>query len=161
MEELIVLIVTAIGWLFGVGDTKPRPGIGRPAGFPPRPVPPSLQQQRRPPPPLPAQVWRPMPGVTVRAAGNVRRGTGRPGPPPLTRVAVAEPILTLTADTRAARPARAVARVQPVARTTMVPAAGRPSMATELRQQLTPAALRRQVVLSEILRPPLALRDGE
>ena len=152
MEELIVLIVAAVGWLFGDGKAKQRPGVGRPANWPPAPQQPQL---RRPPPPsVPPQRWQPAPPLPVR------RRTGRPGPPP-TRVAVAQPILTRTPDNPADRPARAAARVQPVARTTMVPPTGRRSPATELRQQLTPAALRRQVILSEILRPPLALRDGE
>ncbi len=79
-------------------------------------------------------------------AGPPRRPARRPA---ATTVAVAAPIIT-----RQATPPAAVAVA---AATATKPAT---AAAANVRRWLTPVALRQQVVLSEILRPPVALRDG-
>ena len=149
MEELIVLIANGIAWLF---RDRARDGA-RPAG---------MGQSR--PPPLVRPGKPGVPGVPGRVVQQFRRPPPRRrGGPPMT-AAVAAPILTRSAREPAAAPPM-VARqgaslVQGKGIAPKQPTVGRSTLSlAALKAELTPTALRQQIIVSELLRPPLALRD--
>ncbi len=129
-----------------------RPGAAPGPGQRPNPGPRPIPGQR----PVPAGVRLPQPGQMARpGVAPPRRGPAR-RPLPATMVAVAAPIMT---GPSAQAPMQAT-RIAPARSATGTPAAAKPaSAAAGVRRWLTPAALRQQVVLAEILRPPLALRE--
>ena len=160
MEELIVLIIRGIEWLFSdksQARRSPPPPTGTAWPMPGQPG------QRPPPPPLPQQqqqLTRVAPRTSVMAvrtppAKQQRRRGGRAA---ATTVAVADPILTLSMDELAAASPAAPPLSRGMAKAE-VKSRSRSSVGNDIRGRLTPAALRQQVVLSEILRPPVALRD--
>jgi hypothetical protein len=159
MEELIVLIINGIAWLFrdrtpsrSVTQRRPgqAPGWPAPGQQPARPLQQRGGQQQRPlsqaRPPVPRQAVAP----PVR-----RRPPARPGS---VVAAVAAPIITTP---RQLPPATPVGQPPAVAKAKVPAVTAGSSRVASIRRQLTPAALRQQIVLSEILRPPLALRDRE
>ena len=164
MEELIVLIISGIAWLFGDKGKK------RPPPFPPPtsawPTPPTRQSvapppsSRRQPGPPPRAV--PIPPMRAAVAPQrppgppARRKGGRPSALPAA-VAVARPILTRVANNPTAD---VILQRSPTAGRAAVAPAATPPRTAVLRRQLTPANLRQQILLSEILRPPLALRES-
>ena len=137
MDELIVLLIKGIIRLFSGPAPTARQRVPTvatptsPAGRQPQP--------RRQPP--------------------VAAARPRGGRPSSIRAAVASPILTGSRPVAAAVPPPAPAPAA-AARAKVATATKPPTAATvTVRKWLTPKALRQQVVVSEILRPPLALRD--
>jgi hypothetical protein len=134
MEELIEIIINLIAGVIKRSMTKP----GQPVRTPVR--------QAAPPPP---------PAVKKPA----QRRAGRK--PMMQSVAVAQPIITAatarvaTASTGTAHavPAKSIAASLP----NVKPSAS----AASLSKWLTPTTLRQQFMLTEILRPPLAMRRND
>jgi hypothetical protein len=136
MIELILLIIR----LFNQEKKPPmpRPPLNLPPGYPGVP---QGSPRVAPPPPL-------FPRRTVR----------RPPPLPLQSIAIAQPIMTRSSAVSSAQPTPppAVAKAAKPAIST-APQASANVLA--IRNWLTPATLRQQFLLTEILQPPLALRD--
>jgi hypothetical protein len=150
MEELIEILIRLIAGLF---ENKPP---GRPQ--PPRmPVPPGYSTQP-PGPGRPDPSARP---VAQRQAPAVLRNMRRVPPP---QIAMARPILTpprsrlMLQPTMAPPPPKIVV---PTGAARAITSSGQeqtPSAAA-IRNWLTPASLKQQFLLTEILQPPLALRS--
>ncbi len=150
MDELLVLLIK---------------GIIRALSGPPQKGP----QQRVPvaPAALPGFQQRPGNVATARRPGLVTER--RPAPPPRrggrrptsTLVGVAAPILTPTGAEPALPTTITAATTIRASRGSVLDKSDARSAAspTDVRRWLTPAALRQQVVLAEILGKPLALRD--
>jgi len=105
--------------------------------LPPNPAPPPLPQQRRPMPPT----SRPTPVRRPPKAAAPRRVVPLP-PPPLEEVARPQPVIAPAIT----RPVAPMARRAPTVD------------AAAIAQWLTPATLRKQFILTEVLQPPLAMR---
>jgi hypothetical protein len=133
MEELIEILINLIAGFVQKQAVKPT-------------------QQRTPPVPLAIPVKQ-SPVATKRP---VARRPGRRPPPPI--IAMAQPIVTKvsTAPVAPVAPiARSIVANTGIARPNEVP----PESAVSIRKWLTPATLKNQFLLTEILQPPLALRD--
>jgi hypothetical protein len=117
----------------------------RRAPIPPRPA---IAQQ--------AQLWAQMTGRSTPPALPQRRVI--PSPPPLRQPAPPPPrVATAPRMARpAAQPAAAVDQAAPRAHRTASAAVG----AAVIRRWLRPGVLRRQFILTELLQPPLALREN-
>jgi hypothetical protein len=138
MEELVEILIRLIASLFENKAAKPqRPGgtPSRPGVMPTRPLP-TVQ-----PPPLIKKL-------------APRRGGRRPAP---TTIAVAEPIITKVSDAKSApvQVARTIVANTGIAKPNETPS----QSAAAVRKWLTPDTLKHQFLLTEILQPPLALRD--
>jgi hypothetical protein len=165
MDELIILIIRGIAKLLGA-DNKDAAKGGAAAGKRPPPQPSALeqlqrqlyeQQQRQ-------QQLRAQQAQLQKQGGQPRRpgkGTVRPGrrptppttPPRVSAPPVAAEIATQTpTDTGGAR---AIQAMSPTA----APAAPISADATTIHRWLNPLVLRKQFILTEVLQPPLALRD--
>ena len=133
MDELIVLIIKGIAKMLGGdgGPPKRAPQAQAPTQIPN--VPPAWQEQIR---------------QAVAAAQQTpaqRKARGRrPAPPPVQKAA--PPVVVV-------QEAATVAKAPPTAHRNA------PVIATNLHNWLSPEILRRQFILTEILQPPLALRE--
>jgi hypothetical protein len=174
---IIFLVIWAIGALASVankakqqgGSSQQRPRAN-PTPLSPRGA--RVQQRANPRQQIPRPFVRPAaafkyPAAIVQKAQALNRGTPRK-PPPL------PPVRSLAGGPSAAFPAAALAR-QPLApplpprvpggaalpqqRVAIMPSDRGP--AAQLARWLTPQSLRTQVIVSEILRPPLALRSQD
>jgi hypothetical protein len=140
MDDLIILIVRGLIRLFSGDATKQSPARrGPPSWVPPSPTSPQS------------------PNRTVGRA-PVRAGTRRPAgrrPPPL--VPVAAPIIT--SSSTSVFPAIKVAAKPEV--TAKAPTATHTisANAVAINKWLSPTTLRKQFILTEILQPPLAMRN--
>jgi hypothetical protein len=133
MDELIILLIKGIARMLGGGDAPRRPAQ-QPQGQPQTPnVPAAWQEQIR--------RAAAMAQKTAQAKGRGRR----PAPPPPPAKAP-QPVAVV-------KEAAAPAKAPPTAR--KIP----PVIATNLHNWLSPAVLQRQFILTEILQPPLALRE--
>ena len=141
-----------------------------PPGMPPLPqVPPARPASRPPPPPVfaptrsidarPVPVRQPVPRRVIPVAQPAhRQPPARPKQKPKKQKSRdLPPAPPLPSAIPAAVPvaARAVSEARPAAR----PAAPAPADAAALSRWLNPGTLRSQFILTEILQPPLALRD--
>jgi len=143
MDDLIILLVAWLIKKFAGGENK--------SATPPRQVP-------RPVPP----------GVGVRQPAPPGLALRRPGPPPLPGVRIVQQgprrIIRRVAAQAPAAPAQA-AESMPAVSPRVAPKVAKPRLATAtvarppLAAMLTRSALRQQIVLNEILQPPLALRE--
>jgi hypothetical protein len=139
MEELVVLIIRLIERMLS-------------------PKPPASPQRRIPtqPPALPRGVVPSRAPVTKKMP-SARRG--RRSPPP---IAIAAPLFTAAPAPAATSlpPMVPMQRTQAKAIVPTTPTHTAPALdAASLRRWLTPVTLRQQYLLTEILQPPLALRD--
>jgi hypothetical protein len=133
MEELIEILINLIIRAFQNKPVKPV----LPQQLPPRQIPAA--------PPKPA---------VMRKTPPPRRPVRRPIPP---GVAIAQPIVT---NVRPAPPQVATV-ARPIQSRTATPTTAAPTQsAAAIRKWLSPATLRNQFLLTEILQPPLALRDN-
>jgi hypothetical protein len=134
MEELIELLIRLIAGLMKAGQVPQAPA-------------------RRPTAAAP-MASKP-PGVRAKPPGIRRAGARRLTPPP---IAVARPIVT---GTGSYSPATVAAQVAPAktAKPAAAPAVKPSATAATLRRWMTPETLRQQFILTEILQPPLALRE--
>jgi hypothetical protein len=130
MDDLLIILIKAIAKWLG-GPPQRRPTAQTPT--PPTPnLPPAWQEQVRK-------------AMAVAQRPGKARGR-RPAPPPMP---VAAPVMFVT-DVHMAPPAPAAH-----ASTRQAPHAAR----ADLRHWLTPSILQRQFILTEVLQPPLALRE--
>jgi hypothetical protein len=130
MDDLIVLLIRALAKWLGGGQTR-RPGQ-------PNPTPPNQ-------PPARGQQIRKM----VTTAKRPAKGQPRGRLPALPPIPMAEPVIAVPhGPIQSPAPA-------PHASTRQAPGTAR----ADLRHWLTPAVLRRQFILTEVLQPPLALRE--
>lgn len=151
MDELIILIIKGIIKLFG-GDTDQK---RRPAGRGPQSIErQSWQQRTLQQPSLPpalaaaiASLQQPNRGGRAPKAGKRRRQV-----PPI--ALPVPPIAAEVGEIVEMVPPPAIARHGSGAK-----AAASSANAIALRAWLTPAGLRKQFVITEILQPPLALRE--
>jgi hypothetical protein len=138
MDDLIIILVRAFArWLSGPPQRRPSPPQrqsspppANPAGHPN--LPPAWQEQVR----------RAMAAAQRPAKGKPRR----PAPPPLPPLPPVT-IIQTAAPAPIAAPAHASTRQGPG------------TARADLRHWLTPAVLQKQFILSEVLQPPLALRE--
>jgi hypothetical protein len=134
MDELIILLVRGLIKLLG-GDASKRPvrSIGAPW---------------EPPAPAAAPAKTTAMGNAFSARPVKRRPGGRRPPPP---IPVAAPIVTSTQAPPHTAPAPATAKAREMSGVNAV----------ALHRWLTPQTLRRQFILTEVLQPPLALRNSD
>jgi hypothetical protein len=133
MEELVEILINLLASLFQ--DRRPKP---------PAPFNPSLRPAPSPQPPA----------IPVRKAGP-RRAVRRPAPP---MIAIADPIMTTVSA--AAPPAMVPMARSIIANTGIAAPHSTPSQSAEsIRKWLTPNTMKHQFLLTEILQPPLALRE--
>ena len=135
MEELLEILINLIASFVQNKAVKPTQQRSTPTPTP-RPAPP-----------------RQTPAATKRP---VARRPGRRPPPPI--IAMAQPIVTKVSNTPATPMApitRPIVANTGIARPNEVP----PESAASIRKWLTPATLKNQFLLTEILQPPLALRE--
>lgn len=143
MDELIILIIKGLVRLFG-GDPEPK----RTPTNAPRNRGPQVQGQ---PPGLSPALAAAIESLQQPGRRGKRPGQRRPVPP-----------TSLPAPLAAARLPEVVESVTPAtsaAHGTAAAAATSSANAAALRRWLTPAVLRKQFIVTEILRPPLALRE--
>jgi hypothetical protein len=147
MEQLIEILIRLIASLF-----ENRPATRTPA---PRPAPPGFA-------PAPTQPGRLQPlnrAVVTSKMPNARRAVRRPPP----SIAIAKPILANLRPLPAVPPAKTAATTAVVrtasAKAIVAPNTIPPQSAAAIRKWLTPATLKQQFLLTEILQAPLALRQ--
>jgi hypothetical protein len=144
MEELIEILIRLIAGLFENKAVKQPPRSKTPPGYQGAPA-----QPGRIEPPSRAAITRKMPAA--------RRPGRRPAPQ---SVAVAQPIVTtLASPASVATQPVAVARAapaKPIATGNPIPTLS----AASIRKWMSPATLKQQFLLTEILQPPLSLRDS-
>jgi len=134
MDELIVLLIKGIARMLGGGDA-PRRSTQQSQGPAQIPnVPPAWQEQ-----------IRKAVAAAQQTQGQRKTRGRRPAPPPLV-VKAAAPVAVV-------REVAVPAAAPPTARKAP------PVVATSLHNWLSPAVLQRQFILTEILQPPLALRE--
>ncbi|HSV15255.1 MAG TPA: hypothetical protein VLI90_13430 [Tepidisphaeraceae bacterium] len=147
MDELIILIIKALAKAFG-GDQPRRSGKGPP-----------LPPMRGIIPPTPEQIRQQQ---ILRATGGRRRKqAGVRAVPARVAAASAPDVLEVVEVLPDAPPtsARAAQRAAPSNCAVTAHTGGSSVSAVALRKWLTPAVLQKQFILTEILQPPLALRE--
>jgi hypothetical protein len=141
MDELIILLIRAIGKMLG-GEQAKKPPQTKSEPLPPMRgiIPPMRQQQQQ----------------MIRAIGGRRRKPVPARPVPPRAPVVAPDILEVIPD---APPTSARAAQRASVSNTAVTAHNPSSVnATAIRRWLTPSTLQKQFILTEIFQPPLAMR---